>query len=154
MRKSLLPLCFVYGMLAFATPGNAGSGSPILLMSATEIKANGKGHFITEISINGSRLTALIDTGASAVALSYEDAETAGIDSRNLEFNVPVTTANGQVNAARVALDKVEIDGVRVDNVDGLVLPPGALTGTLLGMSYLSRLRGFRIEDGVLYLKD
>ncbi|MBC8036585.1 MAG: TIGR02281 family clan AA aspartic protease, partial [Rhizobiales bacterium] len=39
-------------------------------------------------------------------------------------------------------------------NIDGMVLPEGALKGTLLGMSFLCRLRSFRVEDGILYLKD
>lgn len=147
----LLPVCLM--CLLSAAP-LAVSPAPLQLMAATELKANGNGHFVTSISVNGSTLTALIDTGASAVAMSYEDAETSGIDIRDLDFNVPVNTANGQVKAARVTIDKVEVDGVRVENVDGLVLPRGALQGTLLGMSFLGRLRSFKVEDGVLYLRD
>lgn len=154
MRLSLPLLCLACALAAGAVTLPARAGDPILLMTATEVKANGNGHFITEVSINGSTIRALIDTGATTVALSYEDAETAGIDSRNLDFNIPVSTANGVVQAARVSIDKVEVDGVRVENVDGVVLPQGALKGTLLGMSYLSRLRSFKVEDGVLYLKD
>lgn len=149
MRVFLLPICIAM----MITPAGAPAQRP-LLMSATELKANGNGHFVTTASINGSTVTALIDTGATAVALSYEDAESAGINPRNLDFNVPVSTANGLAQAARVSLDKVEVDGVAVENVDGLVLPHGALQGTLLGMSFLSRLRSFKVEDGVLYLKD
>jgi aspartyl protease family protein len=88
------------------------------------------------------------------VALSYEDAENAGLRPRNLDFNVPVSTANGAVKAARVTLDRVEIDRVRVEDVDALVLPKGALHGTLLGMSFLSRLSSFKSENGVLTLKN
>ena len=63
-------------------------------------------------------------------------------------------TANGATNAARVKIDRIEIDTVKVDDVDGMVLPEGALRGTLLGMTFLSRLSSFKVEDGVLYLKD
>jgi len=63
-------------------------------------------------------------------------------------------TANGQINAARVTLRRVDIDGVRVRDVAGMVLPEGSLDGTLLGMSFLSHLRSFRVEDGVLRLED
>jgi aspartyl protease family protein len=154
MRQPLLPLCLACALLVPAARAHASDRTPILVMTATEVKANANGHFITRISVNGSTLTALIDTGATAVALSYEDAEAAGIDSRNLDFNVPVSTANGVVQAARVSIDKVEVDGVTVDNVEGLVLPAGALKGTLLGMSYLGRLRSFKVEDGILYLRD
>lgn len=154
MRPSLPLICLACALAAGSAASPAGAGGPMLLMTATEVKADGNGHFITTVSINGSTIRALIDTGATAVALSYEDAEAAGIDSRNLDFNIPVSTANGIVQAARVSIDKVEVDGVRVENVDGMVLPQGALNGTLLGMSFLSRLRSFKVEDGVLYLKD
>ncbi len=124
------------------------------LASATELKADSRGHFIVQAEINGRDIWVMVDTGATAVALSYEDAQEAGLRPGSLDFNIPITTANGVGMAARVKLDRVEIDGVRVYDVDGMVLPEGALRGSLLGMSYLSRLRGFKVEDGVLYLED
>ncbi len=134
--------------------GKADDIPELRLLSATELKANGSGHFITKASINGTSITVLVDTGATAVALSFEDAEDAGLRPRNLNFNVPVATANGMAKAARVTIDNIEVDGVEVDDVDGMVLPEGTLRGTLLGMSFLGRLQSFRVEDGVLYLRD
>ena len=126
----------------------------VQLMSMTELKAGAGGHFIVKASINHTDLQVLVDTGATVVALSYEDAEKAGLHPSSLDYKIPVSTANGQVNAARVKLDRVEIDNVRVDNVDAMVLPQGALNGTLLGMSFLSKLTSFKSEDGVLTLKN
>lgn len=120
----------------------------------TELKADSRGHFITEATVEGTSLTVMVDTGASAVALSYEDANRIGLRPFSLVYDVPVSTANGITNAARVKLRRVEVDGVMVRDVDGLVLPEGLMQGTLLGMSYLGRLRSFRVEDGILYLKD
>jgi aspartyl protease family protein len=140
--------------LTVAGPALAGQTGVVQLMSATELKANSNGHFVTEASINGTDVKVLVDTGATMVAMSYEDAADVGLHPRNLDFNVPVATANGMAQAAHVNLDRIDIDGVRVENVDGLVLPEGALQGTLLGMSFLSRLSGFKVEDGVLYLKE
>ena len=120
----------------------------------TELKANKGGHFVTAADINGSAITVLVDTGATMVALSYEDAGNAGLRPGSLDFNVPVSTANGMTQAAQVKIDRISIDGINVDDVEGMVLPEGALNGTLLGMSFLSRLASFKIEDGVLYLKD
>jgi aspartyl protease family protein len=77
-----------------------------------------------------------------------------GLRPHGLNFDTPVNTANGLVKAARVQLRRVEVDNVRVRDVDGLVLPEGAMRGSLLGMSFLSRLSSFRIENGVLFLKD
>lgn len=122
--------------------------------AVTELQANSSGHFITEASINGHDIAVLVDTGATTVALSYEDASDAGLRPGSLDYNVPVSTANGVAQAARVKLDQVAIDGLEVEDVEALVLPEGALQGTLLGMSFLSRLSSFKVEDGVLVLKD
>jgi len=136
-------------------PSSKADGIPQLrLMSVTELKANGSGHFITKASINGADITVLVDTGATTVALSFEDAQDAGLRPGHLDFDVPVATANGVAKAARVRIDRIEVGDVEVDDVDGMVLPEGALRGTLLGMSFLGRLQSFRIEDGVLYLRD
>ncbi|MGI9462348.1 MAG: retropepsin-like aspartic protease family protein, partial [Aestuariivirgaceae bacterium] len=60
-----------------------------------EIGPSKYGHFITRIDINGAQVAALIDTGASVVALSYEDAERAGLNPFRLKFDRKVSTANG-----------------------------------------------------------
>ena len=142
-------------VFAYAAPATVRAEEAMLrAASATELKADSRGHFIVQAEINGRDIWVMVDTGATAVALSYEDAKEAGLRPGSLDFNIPITTANGVGMAARVKLDRVEIDGVRVYDVDGMVLPGGALRGSLLGMSYLSRLRGFKVEDGVLYLED
>jgi len=128
--------------------------TPLQLMAMTELKAVNNGHFVTSADINNRAVEVLVDTGASVVALSYEDAERVGLKPKNLTFDVGVSTANGVAKAARVMLREVEIDNVRVDNVEGLVLPKGAMRGTLLGMSFLSRLKSFSVEDGRLILKN
>lgn len=124
------------------------------LAGVTEIKADDRGHFIAEAEIDGSDIKVMVDTGASVVALSFEDADEIGLRPASLTYDTPVMTANGQTNAARVTLRRVEIDGVRVRDVAGMVLPAGSMEGSLLGMSFLSHLRSFRIEDGVLRLED
>lgn len=142
-------------LLLNGIPADKADGIPELrLMAATELKANGGGHFVTRASINGTDITVLVDTGATAVALSFEDAQDVGLRPGHLDFNIPVATANGVAKAARVKIDRIEVGGVEVDDVDGMVLPEGALRGTLLGMSFLGRLRSFRVENGVLYLRD
>ena len=157
MHTPILPP-LVAGLLLLALNGISAARADdipeLRLMSATELKANAGGHFVTRASINGNDITVLVDTGATAVALSFEDAQDAGLRPGHLDFNVPVATANGVARAARVKIDRIAVGSVEVDNVDGLVLPEGALRGTLLGMSFLSRLRSFRVEDGILYLKD
>jgi aspartyl protease family protein len=127
---------------------------PVSLFAMTELAAGANGHFFTKADINNRAVDVLVDTGASVVALSYEDAERIGLKPRNLTFDVKVNTANGEGKAARVMLREVEIDSVRVSNVEGMVLQKGALRGTLLGMSFLSRLRSFSVGNGKLVLKN
>jgi aspartyl protease family protein len=131
----------------------AQDAAPQMVFAATELKASSNGHYIVNAEINGSTVKVLVDTGATAVALSYEDAESIGLHPGNLDFNVPISTANGLSKAASVNLDKVEIDGVRVSDVNAMVLQQGVMRGSLLGMSFLSKLSSFKVEDGVLYLK-
>jgi aspartyl protease family protein len=124
------------------------------VLAATEIKAAQNGHFFTRAEIGKATLEVLVDTGATAVAMSYEDADDAGLSPRSLDYDIPVMTANGVAKAARVTIDKVEVDGVAVRDVEGFVMPRGAMKGTLLGMSYLSKLTSFKVERGFLYLED
>lgn len=125
-----------------------------LLARIIEIRAGDHGHYVTSAIIEHMPVTVLVDTGASKVALSYEDAERIGLNPFALRFDQPVATANGRLDAAMVILKRVEIDNVVVHDVDAMVLPRGAMRGTLLGMSFLSRLSGFRMSDGTLYLEE
>ena len=136
--------------------------SAVLLLGAAvpawadtaRLPISSNGHFITSADINGSNIKVMVDTGASTVALSHEDAEKAGFRPYDLEFNVPVSTANGIVEAAAVTIRRIDVGGVTVEDVKGMVLPKGAMSGTLLGMSFLSRLDGFEVKDGVLLLRN
>lgn len=132
----------------------AGVWASCAFASSAEITADPLGHFVTTAEIEHTTIKVLVDTGASAVALSYEDAEEAGLSPRTLTYDVPVSTANGTVDAARVVLDRVEIGNVLVRDVEGIVLPKGAYDGTLLGMSFLNKLSRFKVEDGTLYLDE
>jgi aspartyl protease family protein len=146
---------------AFVAPG-AQSPQPFIsdepaplpmLARVIEIRAGDHGHYVTTASIEHMPVAVLVDTGASKVALSYEDAERIGLNPFVLDFDQPVATANGIVKAAVVTLRRIEIENVVVHDVDGMVLPQGAMRGTLLGMSFLNRLSGFRMSDGTLYLE-
>lgn len=143
----------IFTALAFAAGLGLEAVSPAEA-ATTELKADPRGHFITAVDINGTSIRVLVDTGATVVALSYEDAKAAGLSPGNLDYNVPVSTANGIAMAARVKIDKISIDGLEVEDIEGMVAQEGALEGTLLGMSFLSRLDSFKVEDGVLYLKN
>ena len=64
----------------------------------------------------------------------------------------PSAAGPALVEAAPAVLNRIEIGGISVRDVQALVLPDKALSGTLIGMTFLSRLSSFRVEDGALHL--
>ena len=112
------------------------------------------GHFTVAATVNGTGLPLLFDTGASAVVLSYDDAQEAGIDVASLSFTLPVTTANGTGRAADIVLDRIEVGGIARRNVRAFVADQGALAGSLLGMSFLETLSGYAVAGNRLELTD
>jgi aspartyl protease family protein len=116
------------------------------------VSADLRGHFILHPTLDGRRVRMLVDTGASLVALSHEDAQLAGIRVSEREFTRPIDTANGTVHAAYVKIGEMRVGDIAVRDVEALVLPPGRLGTSLLGMSFLRRLGGFEISQGRLKL--
>ncbi|MGA7456826.1 MAG: TIGR02281 family clan AA aspartic protease [Methyloceanibacter sp.] len=121
----------------------------------TEVKIRKRldGHFTATTKVNGKPISMIVDTGASTIVLMPEDAKAAGIDIDGLTYRVPVITANGRTVAARVRLKKVAIGPLDRRDVDALVAQPGALTQSLLGMSFLSRLRSYEFSGDFLTLR-
>jgi aspartyl protease family protein len=111
------------------------------------------GHFFVEPIVNGTRLRMMVDTGASLVVLSREDARQIGISPAPADFTVRVATANGAVWVAPVVLKEVAIGEVAVRNVPAAVFPDNKLQVGLLGMSFLSKLSHFEVGGGRLVLK-
>jgi aspartyl protease family protein len=111
------------------------------------------GEFIVPAHINGHVMEMVFDTGASSVVLSAEDAAAAGLHFGAEDFTVGVTTANGATTAAPARLDRVEVGGIVVRGVRALVARPGAMRQSLLGMSFLERLKSYGVEGGRLVLK-
>ena len=94
----------------------------------------------------------LIDTGATAVFLTAEDARGLGIDPGVLAYSQAVTTANGPARAAPVKLGVVTVGGAQVADVQAFVIDNGLPT-SLLGMSFLGRLTKFEATQDTLTLK-
>jgi aspartyl protease family protein len=117
------------------------------------VPRNARGHFQIDGRVDGRRLTFMVDTGASVIALTAEDAASLGVHPSPSDFTAMVSTANGTVRAAPVELGMVEIEDITVHNVSALVMPDGALSQNLLGMSFLSRLHRWEFADGKLVLE-
>ena len=117
------------------------------------VPRDARGQFQVDARVDGRRLSFMVDTGASVVALTAADAASIGLHPTQREFVAEVRTANGAVRAAPATLDTVEVGDLVVHNVAALVLPDAALSDNLLGLSFLSRLRRFEYSGGKLVLE-
>lgn len=109
--------------------------------------------FAARTEVNGVPVTMLVDTGASTVVLKPADAEKAGIDLARLAYTVPVDTANGTTFAAAVRVKSIAVGPIEVRDVEALVAKPGNLKESLLGMTFLKRLRSYEFSGDYLTLR-
>lgn len=128
-----------------ATPASASPGQTVL-------KAVQGGHFAGSFRMNGKQVDGMIDTGASAVAINESTARRLGFSPASLDYKYSVGTANGTTQAAHVVLNRIEIGSIRVRDVDAFVLKDKALSSTLIGMSFLKKLKSYTADGGTLRL--
>jgi aspartyl protease family protein len=119
--------------------GGSASGSKIVLTAGTG------GHFTTLGSINGRAVPFLVDTGATAVAMSQSMAEQIGLRYRDGR-RIMTQTANGAVQGFVVNLTTVRIGDVEVHGIEALVIP-AQMSHVLLGNTFLSRFQMRRDND-------
>lgn len=119
---------------------------------AVTVRARQDGHFAVEAEVNGVPLRFLVDTGASVVTLTPGDARRIGIDPAKLSYDQRVSTANGVVLAAPVRLKSVRVGPIVLNDVRASV-NQAEMSGSLLGMSFLGRLRSYEVRDGALTLR-
>jgi aspartyl protease family protein len=115
------------------------------------LQPDSRGHFTAEFRMNGRRVEGLIDTGATLVAINRSTARRIGIHLSETDFMHEVRTANGKTRAAAAMIDRIEIGRIAVEDVPVAVLDDRALGGTLVGMSFLARLKRFEAgRDGLV----
>jgi len=138
-----------------ATPvllAEAAISAPAAPATTAQVSKSADGHYWAEAMVDGKVVRFLVDTGATAVALTADDARRLGYNPAGLDYRHEVITAEGRVKAAAVQLRSISIAGARVDNVDALILERGLHT-SLLGMSYLGKLQSFEATRTSLILK-
>ncbi len=118
------------------------------------IEKSASGHFEVDSAVNAADVKFMIDTGASSIVLTLQDAQKAGVDASALSYSVPVSTANGMSMAAPVRLDEIVIGDIIRHNLPALVAPEGKLDQSLLGMDYINTLSGFSVAKDQLSLQD
>jgi aspartyl protease family protein len=120
---------------------------------AVEVARAANGDFDVIVQINGARVAMVLDTGASSVVLTRDDAKAAGLPLEVLAYTTNIDTANGRTLAAPVKLDRIAIGGLVERSVEALVAQPGQLKTSLLGMSFLNRLQSWEVRGDRLLLR-
>jgi aspartyl protease family protein len=120
---------------------------------SAEVARTSSGDFAISAQINGARVHMVVDTGATSVVLTAEDAKLAGLPLALLNYTVNIETANGRARAAPVTLDRIAMGELEERSVEALVVQPGQLRTSLLGMSFLNRLQSWQVNGDRLMLK-
>lgn len=118
---------------------------------SVEVPRGADGHYQLILTLNGTPISFLVDTGASDVVLTKRDAERAGIDLSALAFSDHAFTANGAVKTAPVTIDRMQLEDI-VDRNVRVSVNDGEMSDSLLGMAYLSRFERIEISDNKLIL--
>jgi aspartyl protease family protein len=117
-----------------------------------EVARTNSGDFDISARINGVRVPMVLDTGASSVVLTPQDAKAAGLPLEVLNYTVSIDTANGRTRAAQVTLDRLAVGGLEERSVEALIVQPGQLRTSLLGMSFLNRLQSWQVSGDRLVM--
>jgi aspartyl protease family protein len=116
------------------------------------VEAGSNGHFTVDAWIDGAEIPFMIDTGASTVVLSSDDASRLGFYPGDLDYNAVFATANGEVRAALVTIREIRIGALELDDVEAAVIQ-GPMGMSLLGMTALDRLAGYAVEGDRMILR-
>ncbi|MEO8619392.1 MAG: TIGR02281 family clan AA aspartic protease, partial [Sphingomicrobium sp.] len=131
----------------------AGPSTPAtnIFGGATVLKRGAGGHFFTDASVNGMNVNFLVDTGATGVALTTDDAQRMGLVFSPSEFSVIGSGASGPVRGKLVVLDRVTMGGKTVEQVPGAILENAEVS--LLGQSFLARMGKIEIEGDEMVIR-
>lgn len=116
------------------------------------IRRGSDGHFHLSADVNGTNIRFLVDTGASVVTLSREDAARTGFDIQNLEFTQQYQTANGTAWGARIRIDDMSAGPIRVSGVRAAILDSD-IGSSLLGLSFLDKLSEVSVQGDTMTLR-
>ncbi|SDZ51386.1 aspartyl protease family protein [Variovorax sp. YR266] len=126
--------------------GSSGGGGNRVVLSA-----DSRGHFMTQGAINGRPVTFMLDTGATSIALSADDAQRIGLDYSKGQ-RVMMNTANGTTSGYKLRLQSVRVGDVEVYDIDAIVSPQ-AMPFVLLGNSFINRFSMRRDADQMVLEK-
>jgi aspartyl protease family protein len=160
MSKSLIAFVIFGALVGLMMPGgrSSSSGAPEATSTTysavpveTRVRRSALGHFYVHALVNGQLVRFVVDTGATTVALTPEDAERAGVKIDPSSFEVVGQGAAGPVRGQMVELDSVNLDGKQVNHIRAMVLDGADIS--LLGQNYLSRIRSVQMAGDEMILR-
>lgn len=116
-----------------------------------EVPRRADGHFYLTLRLNGAPVDFMVDTGASDVVLTQDDARAAGLDPERLDYVSSARTANGVVGTAPARIDEITLGDITLTDLR-VYVNQGDMDISLLGMSYLRRFERIEIADDLLML--
>lgn len=131
--------------------GTVAPRQAVLSGGQIEVPLGRDGHYHITLDVNGAAVKFVVDTGASQIVLSQEDAARAGFDTAGLAYIGTAQTANGTVRIAPVWIEDLTLGSQTLRDVRAVV-NEGDLFGSLLGMDYLQRFARIEIAGGKLIL--
>jgi len=128
--------------------------SPVTGLKEVVIPRQANGHFYVDGTVNGQPVHFIVDTGATSVALTADDARRVGLQFDPSEFQPIGYGASGPVRGKDVILDRVALGDNEVPNVRGVILADaGGLDASLLGQSYLERISSVQIRGDEMVIR-
>ncbi len=115
--------------------------------------ADARGHFSADVYVRGIPIRTLVDTGATLVSFSEEDAAKIGLRADSSQRKASFQTANGLVTASLIRIPEMRLQGITVYDVEAAIMPKGAMHGTLLGMSFMKKLASYESRGTSMVLK-
>lgn len=137
-----------------AAPGDGGADRAQAINEldhGIELTRDANGYFFADVEINGAPVHMLVDTGATVIALSRNDAQMAGVATPIGMNDVVGQGADGEVRGVEIKLDRVSMGDKTAEAVPAIVLNSGGQS--LLGQSFLSKFASVRIEGDKMILR-
>jgi aspartyl protease family protein len=130
-----------------STPAPAARG----WAAETRLRRSANGHFLTTALVNGQPVEVVVDTGATTIALTEEDARRAGIAVDPATYEVIGSGAGGPLRGAPITITSVSVDGKEVRSISAAVIE--GLDVSLLGQTYLSRIGSVSMSGDEMILR-
>lgn len=136
------------------SPAEDATGTPATLMNmdgAVQLDRKGDGHFYADVQINGTPVTMLVDTGATGIALSREDARKAGIPTSIGMNQVVGRGADGAVHGEFATIDRISLGEKSAEQMPATILNSGEQS--LLGQAFLQKFASVEIRGDTMTLR-